>query len=77
MDEGYRKGFYPEDWANTFVVNSLMRLVGAIVRFTLIVMGLVVTTAAGVLGALVFAVWVLAPVMLVALVGFGLTYIAI
>lgn len=77
LDEHYRKGFYPSDWANTFILNMLMRVVGAFVRLMIILMGLTTLALACVAGVVVFAVWLLAPVFVAGLVVTGLTYLAL
>lgn len=76
LDEQYKKGLYPEQWFETFVVNSLMRLTGAVVRLVLIVIGIVALLATAVFGVCFFIAWLLVPVLLAAtfIGGIALTF---
>jgi hypothetical protein len=76
LDEGYRKGFYPSDWAEQFGVNLLMRFVGAFLRIFLILLGLICLFGTLVGGALFFVAWLAAPLVVVALSIAGVTLIA-
>jgi hypothetical protein len=76
LDEGYKKGFYPSAWAEQFGVNLLMRFVGALLRLTLIFVGLVAIILTILGGALFFFAWLLAPLLVVLLTIAGVTLIA-
>lgn len=64
-------------WAQAFVINMLMRIVGMLLRITIIVLGLVFLILTVVVGAAFFLVWLAAPLFVVTLVGFALTFLAI
>ena len=66
LDEQYKKGLYPEQWFETFVVNSLMRLTGAVVRLVLIAIGIVALLATAVFGVGFFIAWLLVPLLVAA-----------
>lgn len=72
LDEGYPKGFDPAAWIQTLIVNVLMRFVGAMVRATLILIGLFFALLVSLGGLLVFAVWIIMPVFIVAIVVLGM-----
>lgn len=76
LDEQYKKGLYPEQWFETFVVNSLMRLTGAVVRLVLIAIGIVALLATAVFGVGFFIAWLLVPVLVAAtfIGGIALTF---
>ena len=67
MDEGYKKGIEIEAWAETFVSNFLMRVVGFFVRSITIVIGLFTLLVVLVLCVAVFLVYVLMPLILIGL----------
>ncbi len=77
LDESYGKGLDLERFASVFVVNTLMRIVGMVARTAFIAAGVVSIAIAAVGGAVIFAMWVAAPLCIVLLVGSGLTFLAI
>ncbi len=68
LDEGYAKGFRPGAWAETFLLNMLMRIVGAGARTVVLIVGALVTSLVCIGAVLVFVVWLLAPIFLLFLV---------
>jgi hypothetical protein len=72
LGEGYAKGLRPGAWFETLVVNTLMRLVGAIIRLGLIVAGLAALVAGLVLAVVILIVWLLLPIIWVGLLVGGL-----
>jgi|SRR3989338_1194353 len=72
LNEEYKKGFNPETFFETLVVNTLMRVVGFVLRTFVIVVGLVALLMVVVLGPVVFVLWTLAPLIILFLFIFGL-----
>ena len=67
MNEPYGKGLDLEAFFESFVVNSLMRVVGFVVRIIVITIGLIVITVS-LIGALVlYVAWLIAPITLFSL----------
>lgn len=62
MGEGYAKND-PSSWASTFIVNTLMRLFGMMVRFVLLVVAFFVSIIAGVVAATIFVAWIFLPLI--------------
>ncbi len=58
------KKFDLEDWAGRKLVNLMSRLVGAMVRMSVIVTGLVSMLATFILGLCLYMFWVVAPVVI-------------
>jgi hypothetical protein len=77
LDEGYAKGLYPSKWLETFIVNTLMRLIGACIRLFLIAVGCVALVATLGFGTLVFMAWIAAPVVIGVLIMGGVFFIAV
>ena len=72
LGEDYTKGLRPGAWFETFVINTLMRLVGFLIRLGLIFAG-VVTLLLGVILFLSLVIgWLLAPVIIISLAVAGL-----
>ena len=74
MAERYRGGFNLEDMASTFIVNTLMRLVGFVVRLSVLVLGFLSLLVTLVLGIFVFLAWVLFPVLIFFLLSVSVKY---
>jgi hypothetical protein len=68
LRESYTKGGSWEDWAGTLVVNTLMRLIGAVARITLVLIGIVCTVLAGILATFIVLAWLLLPVIILCLI---------
>ena len=73
--EYYTKGFNPQQWAETFVVNSVMRVVGLFARLVVIAIGCGVLSAVFVAGAIGLLVWLLWPAVLAGLFGGGIVLV--
>lgn len=58
-------GFHPLLVAQKFMVNSIFRFFGALVRFTVASFGILVTLVAFVGGFVILLLWILAPIVLV------------
>jgi len=65
LGEQYPKGIDIAGMLSTFFINSLMRCIGALFRFCLIVFGCVVLFAAFCLGLFTFVFWAVFPVILI------------
>ena len=65
MDEERKKGLYVQNIIDTVIVNTLMRIVGALFRMVVIFFGLIALVAVLVGGVLFFAVWLVFPALLV------------
>lgn len=61
-------------WENleTFIFNSMSRVIGAILRTGLIVVGIIFTIAVFISGLIVFLLWLLAPVLLIIILILGI-----
>lgn len=75
MTESKGRGFDLEAIAGAIVINFFSRLVGAIARGVLICIGLATLAVEFVSIALVFAVWLTAPALIVILFLWGLMFI--
>ena len=72
LHESYSAGSeIVNDFFSALIVNTLMRVVGFVVRGMVIVLGLFALAGEIVLGALVFLVWALLPGVFVLLLGAG------
>jgi len=67
IQEEYRKGFDLGEFAETLIVNTIMRLVGAFFRIVLICIGLLALLLMVLLGIALLFVWVFLPVIIIAL----------
>ncbi len=73
MGEGYKKGFDIEAVASTFVVNTLMRIVGIIMRTILLFFALVCFFVTFLVVSVSFLIWILIPFILISLAFFGIS----
>ncbi len=62
MQESYGR---IEDFFGNLIVNTLMRLVGAVIRLIFIIMGVVSVLLCAVLGLAVLAFWLVLPFLLI------------
>jgi hypothetical protein len=72
LHEEYETGAGIGDWLGVFIVNSLMRIVGAVVRVVVIAFGLVSLIVSSLFFVAGLVVWLLWPVVLV--LGFFLIF---
>ena len=72
MDVGYGKGFDIENFIGPFIVNSLMRIVGMILRVIIILVGLFCASILFLFGIIVTVAWIFLPVIIVWLFWQGL-----
>jgi hypothetical protein len=69
------RGFDPENLMEVFIVNSLMRVVGAVVRLAVILVGLIAQVLAFVAGSAFFLLFVAAPVSVLACIIIGVAFL--
>lgn len=62
IQERRTRGFDPQNWFEVFIVNSMMRIVGAVVRLIVITVGLCTQMVTFLIGAGSFLFFVTAPV---------------
>lgn len=77
MGESYGRVFSLGAFLSTFVVNSLMRIVGLIVRSVVLIIGLIMYLFTIALGGVVFVVWLSAPIVMVACIVLSATFFLI
>jgi hypothetical protein len=71
LDVGYGRGLDIENFIGPFIVNSLMRLVGMILRAVIICIGLLGIVVVFLFGIAVTVVWIFLPVIIVYLIWQG------
>lgn len=76
LGESYAKGFDPESFLSTFIVNSITRMFGFFVRSIVLIIGLVALLLAYMLSFFIFAAWLLYPIILAFLFGLGLSILS-
>lgn len=64
MQETYRKGFYLGDFFSSLAINTIMRIVGVIIRTATIVVGCVAIIAVLLAGVIFFAIWLVLPAVI-------------
>jgi hypothetical protein len=64
LQESYVSGFNIKEKLATLLVNTIMRLVGAVVRLTMILFGIVGLIIAGLLSMTLFLSWLAMPVII-------------
>ena len=77
LSEGYPENFDLGQVFTSVIVNTLMRVVGAMIRTVTIVLGLFFTLLFSVLGLLFFIYWLVMPVAVVFLMVWGFTVMII
>jgi len=75
LGEDYKEGLAIKDNLATFVVNSLMRIVGMAFRSVVIIVGTFFTVIAFLLGIIILVMWLLYPLLLVSAIFIGLSKI--
>ena len=77
LGESYRVGFHPERVLEAFIVNTLMRLVGFVIRLVWLMVALVAIIITFLLGLLVMLVFLTAPAVIIAsfVIGFYLLFL--
>jgi len=75
MGEDYSKGFDLKKFFSTLVINTMMRLIGVIMRLIVILIGLASLVMVSIIGIIFFFSWLLAPFIVLIFFIFGLTSI--
>jgi len=75
-DEGGRAWNF-EDFVGRIVINLISRIIGALLRGTLLVIGLISLLATTVLGGVIYALWFIAPVLIIVSITTGIVYLFI
>ena len=70
-----RRGYSFENIASFVIINLLSRVIGGLVRGTVVLLGLAVLMATIITGLLVCLLWFGAPILVVTLIGFGVSLI--
>lgn len=72
MSESYEKGFDPEGFFSTLMVNTIMRLVGFVVRAVALAMGSVAVVFSVLIAVTIFIFWALFPIIVAFLFAIGI-----
>lgn len=73
LGEKYKKGLDIENLLSVFLVNTLMRVVGALIRSIFILLGLVAITVSAVVGIVLLLAWLIFPLIVVVSFVYGLS----
>lgn len=76
MGDTYSKGMGMSEVLSTFVLNTIMRCVGAVVRLIFIFTGIIALIIGVILGLAFFAFWILLPAILVYLIPWGIVKVS-
>lgn len=72
MTEDEKSGFDLERWAENLVANLMSRIVGAVVRIPVILIGIFSLVSTLIFGLLFYVFWILAPFIVIGLFFTGL-----
>jgi hypothetical protein len=72
LGEAYPQRFSPNEFLAALLVNTLMRLVGVVIRSVLLVVGVAATVVVALLGLVAIVLWLLLPAIIAALLLVGL-----
>jgi hypothetical protein len=75
--EGRGEKWNFEDLAGYIIINLVSRIVGAVIRTIIIFLGLVSLLASIILGVCALIFWLFAPLVIISLLGFGLTLLLV
>lgn len=75
LGEAYPTHFNPSGFFASLVINSLMRVVGLIIRLVMLASGLAAWLFFGLFGLTIFLVWLFLPLILIATLVLGLALI--
>ncbi len=77
LGENYNKGLDLQAMAESFIINTLMRFVGMLLRLTLITIGILCMLFTVLFGIFFLTAWILSPVLVLFLILFGIKLISI
>jgi hypothetical protein len=72
LRERYSSIFKFEEWFGSLIVNVIMRIVGALIRFVTILLGIACLFLAGIIGVLFLILWPFIPVFILGLIAQGI-----
>ena len=72
LTEDYQRGLHLEAFFETLVTNTLMRIVGFVLRSFVMVFGVIALSAVVILGPVVLIIWLLIPFLIPLLLFVGL-----
>jgi len=75
LADNYPKRFNLQIYFFTFLVNTIMRIVGILLRSTVLIIGLVCCAAYIILLPISLVVWILLPILIIALIILGIILI--
>lgn len=75
LREQYKSGFHPQAFAEALVINSIMRILGFVIRTIVIVFGSVFCVVVALVGAVCFLLWLVLPAILLGLIVLGVNLI--
>jgi hypothetical protein len=77
LKEDYGGGFNPQKWLEAFVITTLMRIVGMLMRSILIIFGVFFIILTVIVGLFFLVVWLLAPLFVCFLFVYGFKLVTI
>lgn len=77
LNEEYSGGFNLQAWAEAFIINTLMRFVGILMRSVLLLLGISLIILTILVGVILCFVWICAPVLLCFLLIYGCKLVTI
>lgn len=76
LHEEYKKGFDLENFFGTLLVNTLMRILGVIIRLIFIIIGIIMFFVVAIAGLLFLVFWTIAPFAIIVIFLAGLIFIS-
>ncbi len=77
LGEQYKSGFHPEAFAETFIINTIMRAVGFVIRTIVIIFGSAFCVVVAILGLACFVIWLALPAIVLGLIFQGVHFLII
>jgi hypothetical protein len=75
ISEPHQSAWDIEEWASSFLINALSRLIGILLRTLLIIIGVITLIGLLIAGTLIALSWVIAPVAIILLLILGITHV--
>lgn len=76
LHEEYQRGFHPQEFAKSLIINIIMRIVGAIARIVIIIIGILVLLTVTIVGIVFLLFWTIAPAGVVIFMLAGITLLS-
>lgn len=67
MGENYKKGFDASEFFSSLLINTIMRIVGIIIRMAVIIIGLLALVAVFIGGIIFLIIWLFLPFVIIAM----------